>query len=1040
MLYPKNNEEKLSEELFKNPTSEYRGAPFWAWNCKLFKELLIKEIGYLKDMGMGGFHIHCRSGLKTKYLGDEFMELVKACRDEAEKDKMLCWLYDEDRWPSGAAGGLVTKDHKYRARFLVFSPENYKYDEASEDYEISGKAQHSEERTLLAKFEVLIKDGKLAYYKRLKGGEKQCKEAEVWEAYLEVSGDSPWYNNEAYVNTLDKEAIDKFIEITHEKYYKELGKYFGSSIPAIFTDEPQFSHKESLGYASEKKEIILPFTDDFDETYKSAYGYSIIDYIPELIWELPDDKVSKARYHYHDHVCERFTEAFADNIGRWCTAHNIMLTGHMMDEPTLFSQTKALGEAMRSYRAFQLPGIDMLCDWREYSTAKQAQSVAHQYGRPGILSELYGVTNWDFDFRGHKLAGDWQAALGVVLRVHHLTWVSMEGEAKRDYPACIGYQSPWYKEYPIIENHFSRLNTALTRGKPHVKIGVIHPIESYWLHFGPKEQTSEIRDELEYNFNNIIEWLLFGLIDFDFIAESLLPSEAKVEKVSPMKVGEMKYDVIIVPGCETLRSSTVERLEAFRQAGGKVIFMGEAPKLVDAVESDKAIALAEGCSNIPFTRTSLLKSLNEYRDIDIRKYDGTRTDNLFYQMREDGEKRWLFICHVKPMSNPDISSKEKINIRIKGKWDITVYDTMTGEIYKCSSKKEGDYTLLYHEFYQHDSLLLCLEPCCGETALCEKVNSPKNIIDLKQYREVSLPSPVSIALSEPNVLLMDMAEYSFDDGEWMPEEELLRIDNLFRKKLNFPLRMHALAQPWISCDVEEPALHKLKLRFKVFSEVYVKKPYMAMENPEAAEIFVNGTKLKKVIDGWYVDECIKRVQLPDLDKGITEIILSIPFTSKTNVEWCYLLGDFGVMVNGSHSSITEPVSKLHFGDFTKQGLPFYAGNVTYKCNIKCEKGSLVLEASHFRAPLLSVKLDGEEKGKLAFAPYTLNLGNVSEGEHTIEITAFGNRINAFGTVHNSNYTTTWFGPDAWRTKDNSWSYEYQLKPMGILTSPKIWIR
>ena len=57
------------------------------------------------------------------------------------------------------------------------------------------------------------------------------------------------------------------------------------------------------------------------------------------------------------------------------------------------------------------------------------------------MSELYGVTSWSFDFRRHKLQGDWQAALGITLRVPHLSWVSMKGEAKRDYPASINYQS-----------------------------------------------------------------------------------------------------------------------------------------------------------------------------------------------------------------------------------------------------------------------------------------------------------------------------------------------------------------------------------------------------------------------------------------------------------------------------------------------------------------------------------------------------------------------------------------------------------------------
>ncbi len=102
-----------------------------------------------------------------------------------------------------------------------------------------------------------------------------------------------------------------------------------------------------------------------------------------------------------------------------------------------------------------------------------------------MLSELYGVTNWDFDWRGHKLQGDWQAALGVTVRVHHLAWVSMNGEAKRDYPASMNYQSPWYDRYSYVEDYFSRLNTALTRGKPLVSVGVVHPVESYWLHWGP---------------------------------------------------------------------------------------------------------------------------------------------------------------------------------------------------------------------------------------------------------------------------------------------------------------------------------------------------------------------------------------------------------------------------------------------------------------------------------------------------------------------------------------------------------------------------
>ena len=110
MLYKKNNTPKLDMELFKNPTSEYRGTPFWAWNCELNKDLLKRQIENLKKMGFGGFHMHSRAGMATDYLSDDFMELIKTCCDKAEEEEMLAWLYDEDRWPSGAAGGFVTKD------------------------------------------------------------------------------------------------------------------------------------------------------------------------------------------------------------------------------------------------------------------------------------------------------------------------------------------------------------------------------------------------------------------------------------------------------------------------------------------------------------------------------------------------------------------------------------------------------------------------------------------------------------------------------------------------------------------------------------------------------------------------------------------------------------------------------------------------------------------------------------------------------------------------------------------------------------------
>lgn len=91
LTYPKSSL-PYSSELFKNPSSEYRGCPFWAWNAKLNKEELLHQIDVFAEMGMGGFHMHSRTGLDTEYLGTEFLEIVSTCVDYAEEKGLMACL------------------------------------------------------------------------------------------------------------------------------------------------------------------------------------------------------------------------------------------------------------------------------------------------------------------------------------------------------------------------------------------------------------------------------------------------------------------------------------------------------------------------------------------------------------------------------------------------------------------------------------------------------------------------------------------------------------------------------------------------------------------------------------------------------------------------------------------------------------------------------------------------------------------------------------------------------------------------------------
>lgn len=1011
MLYPKSHE-PLSAEQFNNPGCEYRATPFWAWNNKLDSKELCWQIEQFKKMGFGGFHMHVRTGMATEYLSDEYMDIIRQCVNKAESEDMLAWLYDEDRWPSGAAGGLVTRDHRYRQCFLVFSRDKLPDSEPLAVFDVS-----------------LAADGTLNDYRRISEGESVSGFALY--ATVQLAGDNPWFNNQAYLNTLDPESVRAFLHTTHDRYYETVGEQFGKRIPAIFTDEPQFSCKGTLSFAFDTHPVTLPWTHDFPESFMRAYGQDVTAMLPELLWDLPDGKVSTLRYHYHDHVAERFAQAFADQCGKWCREHGISLTGHMMQEPTLESQTGSLGDTMRSYRAFDIPGIDMLCDRREFTTAKQAQSAAHQYGREGVLSELYGVTNWDFDFRGHKLQGDWQAALGVTVRVPHLSWVSMNGEAKRDYPATFNYQAPWYQQYSAIEDHFARTAYALTRGEPLCRVGVIHPVESYWLHWGARENTAAIRDQMDKRFLELTEWLLRGLIDFDFICESLLPGQTAESDIDGCKfpVGKMRYDAIIVPPLKTMRSTTLKLLRRYREMGGRVIFLEKAPELMDALPSSEPTALYNACEQCTFDKVTLLSRLADLRDVEVRDASGAAMDTLLYQMRREGDCRWLFLCHAEGPENPDIPSGKRITIRLNGLWTLKRYDTMTGSIQPLDVQHAQNWTVLQLDLYDHDSLLLYMEPttvACAQPQLSKAKSAPELVSRFL--------SAVPITLSEPNVLLLDMAEYALDDQPLRPVEEVLRLDNILRKELGWARRGESFAQPWVEQDRSTP--HTLHLRYRFDSEVTVRGAALALENADISRVMLDGVSALPT-DGWYTDHCICRRPLPDIVPGSHVLDVIMPYGRSIDVEAAYLLGDFGVSMRGICGTLTAPVRSLAFGDITRQGLPFYGGNITYHMTCELMSGEYSLTASQYRGHLMRLSVDGQDAGLMIFSPYKAAFSIASAGKHEIDLTLFGSRVNTFGQVHQVDKQLEWWGPESWRSEGASWSYEYQLWPQGVLKSPEL---
>ena len=224
---------------FVNPSAAYRGKPFWSWNGELNKDELVRQAHVLGQMGFGGYFMHSRCGLITEYLGDEWFELTNAVADASEAESLEAWLYDEDRWPSGSAGGKVTEDPALRGKSLYLfecDPDKFAWD-----------------KDVIRAFAATVLPDGISV-----GGYRELTESDTWITHYDdvqwteigegnpkilsfkIVVDAPHsnYNGNTYIDTMNRAAVDRFIELTHEEYSKRCAKRIGTSIKGIFTDEP----------------------------------------------------------------------------------------------------------------------------------------------------------------------------------------------------------------------------------------------------------------------------------------------------------------------------------------------------------------------------------------------------------------------------------------------------------------------------------------------------------------------------------------------------------------------------------------------------------------------------------------------------------------------------------------------------------------------------------------------------------------------------------------------------------------------------------
>ncbi|HET6567234.1 MAG TPA: glycosyl hydrolase, partial [Rhodothermales bacterium] len=590
---------ELTRENFTHPPLEMGIVPFWFWNGELEPEELEWQLREYYARGVRSLFIHGRMGLKVPYLSDTWFDRVKFTVKKAAEIGIDTWVYDEMDWPSGTAQKQVLKQYPHTAqRYLELVPLNidgplFTFLEAHDSrYVPTGNSNP------IAAFGVRQSEFKhgiedpIDLTKHLSFEKTIPWEAPAgkWTLMYFLEKEAPWY-----IDTLDPESTERFLELTHDRYKKAVGKQFGGTVPGFFTDEPAMYYFE-VGM----RNYVVPWTRQMFKIFRERRGYDLKPFLPALYTSM-GERTAQIRYDFYRTLTEQYEETYYKRIRDWCDENGVIFTGHVLFEELLRLQARCEGNIFHYLRQMHLIGVDHLYpkigtpeEPEQHVALKLGSSAAHHYGSTRLLCESMGGTYWDCTLERMKWMANWEYALGVNLFNNHGYHYSIEGERKRDWPPSQFYHHTWWPHYDRFTSYMARLSHVLSGGRHVAKVLVHYPLASIWANFVPQKQ-DKVSRTVEEDFYWLTDTLLRLHYDFDYVDDDVL-ADATVED-GEIKIRDEEYSVFILPPATHVKPSTYEQLRRFVDGGGQLIASTLIPEHFVTTETDGGAAWQNGAAH-----------------------------------------------------------------------------------------------------------------------------------------------------------------------------------------------------------------------------------------------------------------------------------------------------------------------------------------------------------------------------------------------------------------------------------------------------------
>lgn len=545
---------------FKNPPPEYSLLPFWSLNNTLDSGKLNGQIDQMLDKGVYGAFMHAREGLDqsaTPYFSDGWWTAIEAAVKHAHAKGFYTYLYDEDKWPSGSAGGRTIQANPERNikkilrynEFQVQAPQTIRLDLVANPVAIyAGRITDRGVYDFSSQVDLIS----------LAGKEWQAP-AGRWSVICFNMIKDP----EQQINYMDSATVADFLHITHDEYYRRLGPYFGNTIPGVFFDEIYANSRD-------RRNNIF-WSDDFLTQFRELKGYDLKPYLPLLI--LNDPKLSPAkRFDYFDAVRIIYGKAWFTQYAKWAADHHIWVTGHTTEELIQYIRQS---DYFFTEGQLQVPCTDNE-DFRygfpraiDFYNPKQISSIGHMYGRKRVAAEAMGGGGYTIPLEEYRYGFSMLGVYGVNMFVPHLFHYSMERpENQADWPPSWFYQNPYWKYFKPLANYAQRISYMLSQGKHQCKVAIVYPLTQTWL----GGYTTPVSDEY---YRDVQRMLLDNHIDYDVIDPYSLAHATSTSQ--GMQAGSGQYQVLILPGITAIQSEGMKKIQDFVAKGGILVGLKKLP-------------------------------------------------------------------------------------------------------------------------------------------------------------------------------------------------------------------------------------------------------------------------------------------------------------------------------------------------------------------------------------------------------------------------------------------------------------------------------